>query len=164
MKPLFTVLPVLLLLTACTRTPDLNLIVEDATGLSDESPVLLNGFTIGEVYELELLPDQRTLVKVLLTEDVNLPIDSRFISKDVNFLGNTGIYIELGESEELVSRQDTLYATYLDEPNPLEEAMLKVMEKFVEIADTLEKKAGSGTLTWDSLKGLQVKGDSLLEF
>ncbi len=82
-------------------------------GLIPASPLLINGYKIGQVNSIQLLKRNGkpfVLVKFLLTEDVQIPKGSvaKAISSDL--LGTKAVEINFSESSEFVKSGDTLEA------------------------------------------------------
>ena len=81
--------------------------------LNTSNSVLVNGFRVGQIKEIELTQrngHQMVLVKFLLTEDVKIPKRSvaRVVSADL--LGTKAVEIIYSKSDEFVSSGDTLIA------------------------------------------------------
>lgn len=77
-------------------------------GLTASNPVLVNGFTIGRVRKLKLLPDGMILVRIGIKNEITFPKNSvaRIVSSDL--LGSKSINLILGDSPELAQPGDTL--------------------------------------------------------
>lgn len=79
--------------------------------LIEANPVLVNGYKIGTVNKISLIKRHgkyEVLVKMLITEKVEVPKNSvaRVVSTDL--LGSKAIEITYGDSKELASENDTL--------------------------------------------------------
>jgi phospholipid/cholesterol/gamma-HCH transport system substrate-binding protein len=78
--------------------------------LSASSPVLLNGYKIGQVESVELIPSSRNLLVTFSVDEkeLKIPVDSeaQIISSDL--LGSKAINLLIGESHELSKNKDTL--------------------------------------------------------
>lgn len=79
--------------------------------LLEANPVLVNGYKIGTVNKISLIKRHgkyEVLVKMLITQKVEIPKNSiaRVISTDL--LGSKAIEITYGDSKELVAENDTL--------------------------------------------------------
>ncbi|HPB01974.1 MAG: MlaD family protein [Bacteroidales bacterium] len=83
---------------------------ENVTGLQEANPIMLNGYKIGQISEISFKPGGKgkLLVKMLLTEDVDIPSNSiaKIISSDL--LGSKAMQIILGNSSEPVESGDYL--------------------------------------------------------
>ncbi|MES2566564.1 MAG: MlaD family protein [Bacteroidota bacterium] len=83
-------------------------------GLIEANPLLVNGFKIGQINKISLVPTSNgqysVLVKFLLTEDVNIPKHSiaRAVSSDL--LGSKAVEIIYSNETEFVESGDTLVA------------------------------------------------------
>lgn len=83
-------------------------------GLIEANPLLVNGFKIGQINKISLVPTKdgqySVLVKFLLTEDINIPKHSvaRAVSSDL--LGSKAVEIIYSSETEFVQSGDTLIA------------------------------------------------------
>lgn len=83
-------------------------------GLIEANPLLVNGFKVGQINKISLVPTSNgqygVLVKFLLTEDVNIPKHSiaRAVSSDL--LGSKAVEIVYSNETEFVESGDTLVA------------------------------------------------------
>jgi len=83
-------------------------------GLIEANPLLINGFKVGQINKISLVPsangEYKVLVKFLLTEDVKIPKHSiaKAISSDL--LGSKAVEIIYSKNVEFVSSGDTLLA------------------------------------------------------
>lgn len=82
-------------------------------GLIPASPLMLNGYKIGQVSDLKLVQKQGTyyvLVHFILLEDVKIPKNSIAKAFSADLLGTKAVEIIPGESSEFVRNGDTLQA------------------------------------------------------
>lgn len=82
-------------------------------GLIPANPVLISGYKIGQVTDIELLKGDkknRVLVKFLLTENVNIPKGSIARSVSADLLGSKAVEIIFSDNTEFVKSGDTLIA------------------------------------------------------
>lgn len=79
-------------------------------GLEKSNPVVLNGFQIGQVKEIEIVNDGTGNLLVTLTVNKNLeiPADSKALLAAADILGSMQVRIILGSSSELAVPGDTL--------------------------------------------------------
>jgi phospholipid/cholesterol/gamma-HCH transport system substrate-binding protein len=78
-------------------------------GLVPASPVLINGFKIGQVSDITLMKkDNTVLVKFMLTEDVKIPKGSVARSVSADLLGTKAVEIIFSDSTLYVKSGDTL--------------------------------------------------------
>ena len=80
-------------------------------GLIEASPVMINGYKVGQITELKLLPkkgEYRVLVTFMMSEKVSIPVGShaKIVSSDL--LGSKAIEIIFANSLKYVSDGDTL--------------------------------------------------------
>lgn len=117
----------------------LKLIFDNTNGLTEESPLLINGFQIGQIDRLELTEENRTLVIIDLIEKIEIPKDSKFEVEKTTLFGDASINLKLGESETLISIQDTIYGTYSVQPTEIEKGIQKVIKNVIELTDSLKE-------------------------
>lgn len=84
-------------------------------GLLEASPLLLNGFKIGQINKLQLIrrdTSYEILATFILTEKISIPKNSiaRLISQDL--LGTKAVSIEIGNSSTPINNGDTLTTAY----------------------------------------------------
>lgn len=79
-------------------------------GLEKSNPVVLNGFQIGQVKEIEIVNDGTGNLLVTLTVNKNLeiPADSKALLAAADILGSMQVRIILGSSSEFALSGDTL--------------------------------------------------------
>lgn len=83
----------------------------DIDGLVEANPVLINGFRVGMVGDIQFAQGEqigKVLVTLVLNDDINIPKNStaRVVSSDL--LGSKAIQIILGDSKEYASSGDSL--------------------------------------------------------
>lgn len=82
----------------------------DIDGLVEANPVLINGFRVGMVGDIQFVGDNsgQVLVTLILNDDINIPKNSvaRVVSSDL--LGSKAIQIVLGKEKEYANSGDTL--------------------------------------------------------
>ena len=82
-------------------------------GLEKENPVLINGYRVGQVSNIDFLPDGsgRLLVSISLEKEFDLPKNtiSQIFSADL--MGSQAIKLKLGNSLEIAHSGDTLSGT-----------------------------------------------------
>jgi phospholipid/cholesterol/gamma-HCH transport system substrate-binding protein len=81
-------------------------------GLKVGSPVLVNGYQVGVVSQVDLVDNvnQSLLVKISIDKDFDMPVNS--VSKIVNqdLMGSKGINLVLGDDAALAESGDTLFS------------------------------------------------------
>ncbi len=107
-------------------------VYERTAGLGINNPVMINGHQVGLVRTIEFLkndPQARLLVKIGITDKIQIPSDSRAVI-ETNLLGSNMINIQLGQSPIPLQVNDTLLsavATTIQEQFSIE--MLPVKKK-----------------------------------
>ena len=91
-------------------------VYQDIDGLVDANPMLINGFRVGMVGDIELMNDGsgKVLVTLVLDDEVNVPKNSiaRVVSSDL--LGSKAIQLVLGTGTDYAESGDTLVAAQED--------------------------------------------------
>jgi phospholipid/cholesterol/gamma-HCH transport system substrate-binding protein len=84
-------------------------------GLLEASPLLVNGYKIGQINKLQLIQRDtsfKILATFILSEKISIPKNSiaRLISQDL--LGTKAVAIEMGNAKEFVTNGDTLKTAF----------------------------------------------------
>ncbi|MGB3948577.1 MAG: MlaD family protein [Bacteroidia bacterium] len=112
-------------------------------GLVEANPLMVNGYKIGTVGDIELSADSanRLLVTLFLDSDIKIPKNSiaRVVSSDI--LGSKAIQLVLGDSKEYAENGDTLNS---DSEDNLKESVNKAIAP-------LQKKAEGLIASMDSV-------------
>lgn len=102
---------------------DFYAVYENIGGLQVGSPVLVNGYKVGMVSNIDLLTEQNQNLLVTISLDKEFNMAKNTVCKIVNqdLMGTKGIALMLGDADELVTGGDTLIsgieATLQDEVN-----------------------------------------------
>ena len=102
---------------------DFYAVYENIGGLQVGSPVLVNGYKVGMVSNIDLLTEQNQNLLVTISLDKEFDMAKNTVCKIVNqdLMGTKGIALILGDTDELVTGGDTLIsgieATLQDEVN-----------------------------------------------
>ena len=102
---------------------DFYAVYENIGGLQVGSPVLVNGYKVGMVSNIDLLTEQNQNLLVTISLDKEFDMAKNTVCKIVNqdLMGTKGIELILGDTDELVRGGDTLIsgieATLQDEVN-----------------------------------------------
>ena len=102
---------------------DFYAVYENIGGLQVGSPVLVNGYKVGMVSNIDLLTEQNQNLLVTISLDKKFDMAKNTVCKIVNqdLMGTKGIALILGDTDELVRGGDTLIsrieATLQDEVN-----------------------------------------------
>jgi phospholipid/cholesterol/gamma-HCH transport system substrate-binding protein len=96
--------------TALNKERRIHVLFPNVEGLIEASPLLLNGFRVGEVKRIDLKPDTsgyKPLVTFVLTSNVTIPKNStaRIVSAD---LFNKGVELMLSDEKTPIADTDTL--------------------------------------------------------
>ena len=79
-------------------------------GLETSNPVMLNGFKVGQVRNIEFADEQsgNLLVTMSLEKNIDIPSDTRALLKAGDLLGSMQVHLILGTSSKLAHSGDTL--------------------------------------------------------
>jgi phospholipid/cholesterol/gamma-HCH transport system substrate-binding protein len=91
-----------------SRETKLYAIYDRVDGLAVSKPVLINGFPIGRVSEMKLLPSGKTLVEFKIAPDYEVPKNTTARLESTDLLGSKAIVFSLGNSKDNAKDQDTL--------------------------------------------------------
>lgn len=85
-------------------------VFDNANGLQESDPVSINGFKVGKVTSVKLISTDpiKICAEILITEKINLPIDSKFEVAPKDILGGTVVNVILGNSTQFAHNKDTL--------------------------------------------------------
>ena len=89
---------------------DVYAVYENIGGLQVGSPVLVNGYKVGMVSNIDLLTEQNQNLLVTISLDKEFDMAKNTVCKIVNqdLMGTKGIALMLGDADELVTGGDTL--------------------------------------------------------
>lgn len=85
-------------------------VYDQVNGLIETHPVSLNGLKIGQVERIYFHPDQsgRIIVQCVITNPILIPANSVALLSSSGLLGTKEIIIQMGNSQALIDRNDTL--------------------------------------------------------
>lgn len=117
-------------------------IYTDVGGIVPSNPIVVNGFHVGQVKNLQIMPDAsgRILMTLLISNtDVKIPKNSIAKIYSADFLGSKAVEIDLGDSKEFIKDGDTLKSnveTSLKET--LNQQVLPVKKKVEELISSMD--------------------------
>ena len=85
-------------------------IYKSVDGLSISKPVLVNGFQIGRISKMSLLPDGHTIVEFNVQSQYNVPSNTLAKLVSTDLLGSKAIVFQYGNSNTFAEDKDTLRA------------------------------------------------------
>jgi phospholipid/cholesterol/gamma-HCH transport system substrate-binding protein len=108
----------------------------DTKGLMISNPVVINGLQVGSVYELQEKDKNidTIIVAIKLNKELNIPANS-IASISTNPLTSSSIVINLGDSKQLLARNDTVPT--LDSPGMLGSLTERINPVFDQVKVTL---------------------------
>ena len=164
---------------------DFYAVYENIGGLQVGSPVLVNGYKVGMVSNIDLLTEQNQNLLVTISLDKEFDMAKNTVCKIVNqdLMGTKGIALILGDTDELVRGGDTLIggieATLQDEVNaqilPLKnkaEELIGSIDSLMMIVtavlnkdtrDNLRNSLSSLDKTFELMSQTMVKVDSMVD-
>ena len=97
-------------LNVFNRKTHLYAVFENVGDLHESTNVVFNGFPIGKVNDITLLSTNppRICAEILLTEDIDIPVDSRFEVAQKDVLGGMIVNLVMGGSKTFAKEKDTL--------------------------------------------------------
>ena len=106
-------------------------IYDQVPGLQASDPIKVNDLLVGRVKELTLLPDYKILARFTITEDFDIPSDSRVMISASDLLGAKQIDLIIGKSLTLARSEDTLRGTIqIGIQEEIREELKPITEKF----------------------------------
>jgi phospholipid/cholesterol/gamma-HCH transport system substrate-binding protein len=115
-------------------------IYKSVDGLSVSKPVLVNGFQIGRISKMKLLPDGRTIVEFKIERQYNVPSNTLAKLVSTDLLGSKAIVFVYGNSNTFAEDNDTLRA---DIQGSLAESLQPIQLKAENLIAKLDSSLGS---------------------
>lgn len=110
---------------------------DDVGGLQVSKPVLVNGFQIGRVSELTLLPNGQILAQFMINPEYEIPKNTIARLESTDLLGNKAITFDLGNSKEIAADGDTLSANTQKNLAEQVQPIQKKAEQIISRLDTM---------------------------
>ena len=108
-----------------------NVKMDNANGIAKEDLVYYRGMKVGSVMDAKVRKD--AVILNLKVEDVNqIPVDSKFVIKDLSFIGGKIIEIIPGVSQKYLQKNDTVNAS-------AERGISGVVNQFKDLRPKLDK-------------------------
>ncbi|MEA3462649.1 MAG: MlaD family protein, partial [Bacteroidota bacterium] len=114
---------------------------ENAGGLENSSPVLMNGIKIGYIEAIELQPELLKPVHVIMHVEKQYPVKqgSRAILFSADLLGTKAIRIESSAKQGDMHHQDTIFtSSEADMFSSLSAQVMPVMDQIGDLAESLD--------------------------
>lgn len=105
-------------------------------GLTAARPVKVNGFQIGKVSELRLLPNGTVLVEFIINKRYMIPKNSLARIENEDLMGNKAVLIQFGDSKYIAKDRDTIGANVA---MSLSESVLPLQQKVEHVLAELDK-------------------------
>jgi len=114
---------------------------ERVDGLTVSKPILVNGFQIGRVSELKLLPTGQILAKLKVDPKYEVPSNTIARLESTDLLGGKAIVFELGTSKKYAQDGDTLRAniekSLVEQVEPVQRKAEKIIGRVDSILTSL---------------------------
>ena len=147
-------------------------------GLQVSKPVLVNGFQIGRVSELTLLPDGQILAQFQINPEYAIPKNTIARLESTDLLGGKAIVFELSNSNEYLQEGDTLNANIqkniMDQVQPIQKKVEQIIVRLdsmltsinsalsPEFQQNFDRSFASIARTLETLEGTTRKVDALV--
>jgi phospholipid/cholesterol/gamma-HCH transport system substrate-binding protein len=115
-------------------------VYKSVDGLSVSKPVLVNGFQIGRISKMKLLPDGHTIVEFKIERQYNVPSNTLAKLVSTDLLGSKAIVFVYGNSNTNAEDNDTLRA---DIQGSLAESLQPIQMKAENLIAKLDSSLGS---------------------
>jgi len=115
-------------------------VYKSVDGLSVSKPVLVNGFPIGRVSNMKLLPDGHTIVEFKIEQKYNVPSNTLAKLVSTDLLGSKAIVFDYGNSNVYAEDKDTLRANI---QGSLAESLQPIQMKAENLITKLDSSLGA---------------------
>lgn len=94
------------------KTNTFYVIYDRIDGLNTSAPITVNGFKVGQVGNIELLPGNQGLLKITISigDEIKIPVGSVARIYSMDLMGSKGIEMIFSESQDFHKSEDTLVA------------------------------------------------------
>ncbi len=125
-----------------SRTSTFYGVYDHVSGLTPNNPVLVNGFRVGQVTDIELFDQRKGNVLVTFSVDqkkFNFPSDTEARIQSTDLLGSKSLVLKLGQSQTMASSGDTLsVGIETDLMNAVSEEMRPIKLKTEKLLGTID--------------------------
>jgi ABC-type transporter Mla subunit MlaD len=130
----------LLILYACTqeRSRKVYLLAETVQGLNESSAVTYRGYEIGKIRSIRIHKDV-VLIELKLGDELEIPVNSKFKTRNVNFWGDKEIVVFLGKGNNSIKNGDTLILSEEVESHSIDSFGVKLKDFLLEIIESVDK-------------------------
>ncbi len=116
-------------------------IYERVDGLTATKPIYVNGFQVGRVSKLELLPSNQIRATLEVNKDIPIPANTVAEIQSTDLLGSKAIYFVLGDSRQMARDGDTLASnvekSLAESVNPVKDKAVVMLDKIDSILTAL---------------------------
>ena len=111
-------------------------LVEDIDGLVVSSQVLMKGFVIGKVGDIEYLTDSKNFkITYIIKKEFKLPVDTKFTILGLEVMGTKGVKVKMGTSSKMVESEEYIQSVVV--PNMLDELTDNISPILLGLSQTL---------------------------
>ena len=111
-------------------------LVEDIDGLVVSSQVLMKGFVIGKVGDIEYLTDSKNFkITYIIKKEFKLPVDTKFTILGLDVMGTKGVKVKMGTSSKMVESEEYIQSVVV--PNMLDELTDNISPILLGLSQTL---------------------------
>lgn len=146
--------------TPLNNQKKIHAVFNDVEGLIEATPLLVNGYRVGEVEKIGLSQDDssgyRVVVTFSLNSEMQIPDDSKMKIVSMDLLGNKGVELITGESQVFVSYGDTLSGT---EEESFKEKISEQLDPLTAKAKNLMSSIDSAKAIYDEIKSTNLQGN-----
>ncbi len=151
---------------------------DQVAGLGVSKPVLINGFQIGRVSGLTLLPNGQILAEFKIKPEYEIPKNTIALLASTDLLGGKAIVFELGSANQFAANNDTLTGNVqrniMDQVEPVQkkaEAIIAQLDTVLtsisaimnpNFQKNVNRSFNSIANTLETLEGTSVKVDGLV--
>ena len=120
----------------------INVLLDNANGISKDDPVYYRGLKVGSVKNTEVRKDA-VVLKLKIEEIEEIPIDSKFVIKDLSVIGGKVIEINPGVMSKFLENDDTVKAVSAKGVTESLNEFQELKPKIDRILDNVEALSGN---------------------
>nr|WP_271711627.1 MlaD family protein [Marinigracilibium pacificum] len=136
-------------------TRQYHVVYNNIDGLTVSNPVLINGFTVGRVSEINLLPERRNEIAITIDVDKKIPVGDSTIAEIISndLLGSKAVELKLKTNSGFFNDGDTLFGSVQsNQIAELQKKVIPVMDEFKELSLRLQIAADKVAQSLDTFE------------
>lgn len=140
MKKLLGISIFILLLISCSEKRKTIIVnTHNANGFTTKSKLHVNGHEIGQIVKIEFAKNGTVnLICEIENNDIEIPTDSKFYSKELSLLGDKIIEIEVGEKKQIIEA-DALIKMSSKKNNKIDASFTKSINEVIAVLNGQHK-------------------------